>query len=421
MSTSFVQFPQTITPASNYMWFGTQPSTAFANYSNYYVRFDVYNTPVYPGAVPVFSNNVNVYSGVNAGGAFFDAHRVINDFVTYDLNPIGKTGVTISTVSWKSYTVSYAEMSGSTILNGPWFFPNGSAPLYTPSFYAWNAALSTKDFANYNYLNYWTNGVNVVNFLTNWKGPYNTRMNDHACLGWLQSNITTAMKLNVTNASGPVGTTYYSTTITGQGMMFYGTGYADINNSWGFGSLNLLNLLNATSYTVQLVAYPSLTAISSAITYNVDKDCSLIEDIELLWVNNLGGWDFYTFYKEEHKFLSSSKTTFMKNNYSYKAGTLSSPGSGIIAPTSSCGEVILTNDVNKSYTLKSKILSNQMFESMKELFESSSVYAYIDGTLYPVIIDSDKQEVYNNYNRSGDRPFITLDMHMSVNENTLNN
>ena len=62
-----------------------------------------------------------------------------------------------------------------------------------------------------------------------------------------------------------------------------------------------------------------------------------------------------------------------------------------------------------------------MFNSMRELFMTTEAYAWINGYLYSIIIDTDKQEIFNNYNRFDGRSFYEFDLHLAVNENTMRN
>jgi hypothetical protein len=118
--------------------------------------------------------------------------------------------------------------------------------------------------------------------------------------------------------------------------------------------------------------------------------------------------------------LNSTKTSFVENNFSYQS-TAGGKKASMISPTQNRGETILRNNINKSYHVKSKLLSNTMFNNIRELFMTTEAYTWINGYLYPIIIDTDKQEIFNNYNRVGDRPFYEFDFHLAVNETTMRN
>ena len=310
------QQPVLLSPGNNYMWFGASRSPAYTNATGYYMRFDVSigGGGIYGAGSDIFSNNVSIYSAAtgNLPLAFFDVHRVIEDNLSYDINQIGLTGWTPSTLiptvnSFTKYYVWASEYSGATLLNGPCAFTGGTvtapAGVVATPFYAFNGALSTNIYNAWYFYNYWedfylNNGANAIDFLTNWSSPYSVRVNDRHCLSFIQApttgSFTTKMECVVTSPNGATNTYTSHNCSTQLGLYYFGSGYLETDNytwinSTGGSVNNILTINNAVSYTMQLLQ--GGTPMSQIMEYVVNTETNNIEDIELIWTNQMGGWD----------------------------------------------------------------------------------------------------------------------------------
>ena len=222
---------------------------------------------------------------------------------------------------------------------------------------------------------------------------------------------------------------YPTTGTTLDHLQYFASGYYDIDHTlWtgstsgatyipGFGYYNILSSTDALEYKLFLVNYADIgnimgAPLSEVITYNIDYDCALTEPVELMWVNELGGFDFYTFYREVHKYMTSEKETFKKNDYGYINGS-------IVTTQDSRGETVLTNRINKSVLVKSKVLTDDMSNNLSGIFKSPEVfYMEQDGTVNPVIINMDSIEVMTNKNRP-DRAIYNFEFRYANDTNTI--
>ena len=344
---NIIQIPLPLTPSNNYCWVSIDPTTPYSGLTNYYVRYDL----TLSGATTnYFTNNVKVYSTVYQGYAPFDCHRVLNDYVTYDLTVLsGLANYWSSPQSILRYTIYETEMSGSTPLTAKqWVF----------SGYTFNGVVD-RDVI-FNYLNY-VIGPYVSNrsFLTNWIGPMYTRPTDFGSLSWINIGAL-EMRLDIVEGNGSQAT-FYTHVQSPNAILFenFGCGYYEVNNmNWyqGFPSTpftHILDTFNVQSYTLQLTAGPSGAQGRSVVQqFIVDRDCTLMDNIELIWLNDLGGWDFYTFYREYHYGYKIDKTIYNTNDYA-----MSNTGLMYEAQPKR-GETILTNRLTETYHVKSKILNN---------------------------------------------------------------
>lgn len=412
MALATIQIPTTVSPSSNYMWciadpaiWTTDPYGAlvppYSGITGYYVQYIISNSDTFENYI---INNVKIYPDVYKGYAVFDIHRVLNNYVSYETFPLSVFyGFKPSTDSLIKYNVSAFEFSGSTELTSYTKFASG---------YTFNATVDRN--ITWNYYDYILT-TNTGRFLTNWIGSYTVRKTDIASLAFFYAfkkiYPDCRIKLSICKPDNTIKDywTFYpiitsSAITTQEHYQFFGSGYKNINGTWfvdSGGTLitnNILETNSAISYSLCMTSDyissgASAKTISETIDFIIDNDCTLIENIELMWQNDLSGWDFYTFYRERHKTLKSEKITYQKNDYGLYNGIMQTPQYTI-------GETVLTNKVTNYYKVKSKILTNDMSKNVSGIFNSKNVF-YIedDGTINPIIIDMDTVEVMNNYNR----------------------
>lgn len=134
-------------------------------------------------------------------------------------------------------------------------------------------------------------------------------------------------------------------------------------------------------YVVALI-YTRQTEI---FTFNLIKCCPLRE-LRLHWMNLLGGSDSYTF--------SSTKDLIMATTAEEGEKALTwAIGSTTPNNKSDIGSMKLKSEAKKSYELNTKILSNSEASWLSELLVSPKVYAELDNTLIPVIVQPTTQSI----------------------------
>jgi len=156
--------------------------------------------------------------------------------------------------------------------------------------------------------------------------------------------------------------------------------------TWSLGFPVLPNPLIAT-YEVSfgyLIA-GIYTRQTEVFTFNLVKCCALRE-LRLHWLNLLGGSDSYTF--------SSTKDLIITTTAEEGEKALSwAIGSTTPNNKSDIGSMKLKSEAKKSYELNTKILSNSEASWLSELLVSPKVYAELDNTLIPVIVQPTTQSI----------------------------
>lgn len=127
------------------------------------------------------------------------------------------------------------------------------------------------------------------------------------------------------------------------------------------------------------------TRQTEIFTFNLIKCCPLRE-LRLHWLNLLGGADSYTF--------SSTKDLIMTTTAEEGEKALTwAIGSTTPNNKSDIGSMKLKSEAKKSYELNTKILSNAEASWLSELLVSPKVYAELDNTLIPVIVQPTTQSI----------------------------
>ena len=156
--------------------------------------------------------------------------------------------------------------------------------------------------------------------------------------------------------------------------------------TWVLGFPVLPNPLIA-SYQVSFgyVVALAYTRQTEIFTFNLIKCCPLRE-LRLHWMNLLGGSDSYTF--------SSTKDLKMATTAEEGEKALSWViGSTTPNDKSDIGSMKLKSEAKKSYELNTKILTNTEASWLSELLFSPKVYAELDNTLIPVIVQPTTQSI----------------------------
>jgi hypothetical protein len=133
---------------------------------------------------------------------------------------------------------------------------------------------------------------------------------------------------------------------------------------------------------------------SETWTFNISCDCSTKTKYKLMWLNELGGWDFYTFDLGSNKSLVIEKSIYQKklkeiksnNAYTYTQGNR--------------GRTTYDTKSTLNYVVRSNFLTQEKIEWLSWLYESPEVY-WIDETnnkLHPIVVKATNVDIPNKQN-----------------------
>ena len=164
-----------------------------------------------------------------------------------------------------------------------------------------------------------------------------------------------------------------------------------------------LEFINGTCYKyfVRTVTSTALTPWnpysvqkSETYTFNISCDCSTKTKYKLMWLNELGGWDFYTFDLGSNKSLVIAKSIYQKklkeikstNAYTYNQGGR--------------GRTTYDTKSTLNYVVRSNFLTQEKIEWLSWIYESPEVY-WIDepnNKLHPIVIKATDVDIPNKQN-----------------------
>jgi len=376
MAITIITQPNAITPAYNPIIItASSTNTAQANF-----RFVVDIVLTYPIAV---TKRIKL-SPRPDGFLLFDAHRIVENYLSYDFSVGDATDSIECLNSYVIYSIQLREEYGTP--------PAVSGVLAnTGSITAINAAVrhSVASFGNetdlinldistqYQML---TGTLSTTRkFLTTAPRTGIKICDDSNFYLYITTGAATEpikLMLKVYDDTGSLLSTNIKTLTTSTLLMLrYGVGTKNIND-W-----NAAYLVGASYYTITL-CNNTPAALGETIRFNIDCDCSKFnEHFRLHWLNPLGGFDAYSFNMKFDRTFNSAKSSYKKI-----LGAVDAAGAFTFAP-SQAGKT----QFNTLTTEKIKIHSNWITEDESNwlftLSKSTQVYWEIDADTYaPVII-----------------------------------
>lgn len=169
-------------------------------------------------------------------------------------------------------------------------------------------------------------------------------------------------------------------------------------------------------YHVKLVSgqrWYNYEKFSEIMVFNLDCKCSKFKKHTLMWLNDLGGWDFYYFNLKSDIDREIERSQFHKHLKSY------STGNGYRYNGGDRGRTTYNTTSNDNYTVRSEYLTQGELDWMANLLESPEVYWIKNTTkndtvagvwtnnipvdkMIPVNITNSKFELFNKINVNKD-------------------
>lgn len=119
--------------------------------------------------------------------------------------------------------------------------------------------------------------------------------------------------------------------------------------------------------SVHIVATSSSTILSEYRYYKYDRECTIYEPIEFMFLNKLGGFDYWTFTQDSKEIHSISRNEYKKE---INWGEVTNGGAGI----GFRGRKVMSGNVEKTFTANTNWISETEYDFLSELVESPEVY-----------------------------------------------
>jgi len=133
---------------------------------------------------------------------------------------------------------------------------------------------------------------------------------------------------------------------------------------------------------------------SETYTFNISCDCSTKTKYKLQWLNELGGWDFYTFDLGSNKSLVIDKSIYQKKLKEIKSNNAYTYSQG------GRGRTTYDTKSTLNYVVRSNFLTQEKIEWLSWIYESPEVY-WLDETnnkLHPIVIKATNVDIPNKQN-----------------------
>lgn len=148
------------------------------------------------------------------------------------------------------------------------------------------------------------------------------------------------------------------------------------------------------AYTNQYTITASYNSVQYASTYTIEVLCeSKYEPMQLIYLNKLGVWDYFTFFKRSNQNIQATRTTFMKNALDYGNSTTS------VSYNPANGErgTFLTNGY-RTYTLNSGFVEEKEGQRIEQLLLSEKVILRTKQVTYAVEVTDTGMSIKKNAN-----------------------
>jgi hypothetical protein len=382
--------------SSNY----TQPQFRFI--------FDVYKDGV-------LSERIKMLPRPGTNIAQFSPARILESYLSYD-NPYQVSINQLQTNLMCHYTVKYGEEYGA-ITAAPVVYPN----LAQSSGYTFNGTVQYKDYyyseAGSIFSQFYLKIMSLYNgvgkFLTYAPTGQTIGTNDEhtlSCFNFMttdvsDANVKRATVISITSyqtSGGSIESKYgfaanSGTTITSKELT-WPAGPKNIN-AMPFGNYisgNFPAINTSTDYKYEVCLYDDGgDRISEKRTFTF-QDCSKYSQVRLMFLNRLGGWDYFNFTLVSRDSINSNKTTFKKNlPISYYYGT----------STMNRESTVINTSNGKTKKATSNWVTDEESVWLEELWTSPEVYEVTDDPLYtgnkqliPVVVTTTYQEIKKRIN-----------------------
>jgi hypothetical protein len=315
-----------------------------------------------------------------------DISEYLGDTVIHTNIPWGQSS---STESGMTY------IKGSKVLSG----------LTTSLEYSWvmNSVNDYDDNKSYgqskDFIPYALTGT-TSKFLTNGVATQSVLSNDYFTFSFLSHNSflskPTQIRTVINFTSGTTRTydqylgSLYSSSSTNRGALRLdvGVGPANINSAIGLGYLSGSSVDYSTVSSISVYAYASGSSaqVSQTYTLGIDNDCSNYDTFRFMWLNRLGGFDYYNFRKRSDTTYSIEKDTYQRklgdfqgDAYGYNIGAR--------------GVIINNVNIEELVSVNSNWITEDESAWLFELFQSPEVYLIDGANIYPIVVINDSYTV----------------------------
>ena len=312
------------------------------------------------------------------------------EWIVVDIITAGSNKVIVTNCPWNT---SSSIVPGVIYAKDKYIFEN---QIQSTTEYSWNAGFQYKDFLSYDIDDFYISSLpsSQGRFLTNGPKTRKIRLGQIEYLSLINWDNSGAYNMKAVfksyTSNGTLIDTY--TTILGTSTKVYKV------LQLGCGTENLdtyLDFTNAAYYTLH-IEDSIATQISEQITFLIDDECYRFTQKHLVWLNRLGGWDFYTFNLRSDKTIDINRNEYKRNLRSYdSADGLYDYSMG------DRGRRTYIVDASLTETCFSNWVRDEELEWLEELYTSPEVYLIEDTNNFVPVNITDSSITLGDKNNYG--------------------
>jgi hypothetical protein len=377
MSVTIEQYPQSnIMPVYNPITF-TVDSTNKSSCQFRYVC-DVYVNGTFVKRLKRVPNSTNGY-------ATFDVSRVLEDYLSFDLNEdlYGSSLFATNANSCLDYVLKFGEEYDPSAQcdTGTTVYHNLTLSSSIATFSAFNGALQKDEWLLWDSSDYISTDV-TSKFLTRFPERGLVTIGGQMVFNIFNSDIRKLQVKTYSSTGSLLGTYTYSNSYTSvtnatNRLLCVGVGPENLNNSTlASGTQPVINT-SVAYYTVQLLKTADAVA-SELKRIDLDYRYSKWDHHRLWFLGRLGGMEGYTFTLRDEQTINTNRTEYKHLYGSYVDG---SPYGTWTYNLYNRGRTTLSVNAQRTKTWTSNWLTEDEAIWMEELFTSPEVYEIIDNKL----------------------------------------
>ena len=127
-----------------------------------------------------------------------------------------------------------------------------------------------------------------------------------------------------------------------------------------------------------------LSAVSETFHFEIDDTCLKFNQLQFVWLNRYGTWDYYRFLKGKSEGVKIDRLEYQKYNINWGDASILNP------PThknSSRGRDVFNVSITETHVVNTGFINIPDFQYLEGLYTSPQVYIIeSDGTLNPVVV-----------------------------------
>lgn len=317
------------------------------------------------------------------GTGLFNPARIIENYVNNDLD-LTTYGFGTNSNSYTGYVLKFGEsygLSSSGVTN----YPNLSV---TGTKYVWNSVYDYEDYCSYSSGTI-NAGSSSSRFLTNRPSSGDIQFTENAYLycntmtsGTIDyATIITKDSSNATINTVKINNQFKAYPTEASRFLRFSSGPNNINQILpGYITLGSQPIINSTDYAYTIQFFnASNVAVTEQHRYTINSPCTKYTTYRVHFLNKLGGYDSFTFFKQ-----NSFKSDITKSNFKSNLGVQTAS-----SQTYSSSQRAITQyntKIKDTVSCNSDWVSEAQITWLEELVTSPDVYVEKSGTLVPINI-----------------------------------